>query len=146
LLSAHLFHTNFNIAGLVLLWALHGDYYTPLRLVIVYLVSGLCVAAGIHFFTPELSRYVGLSGVLHGLFIWGALEDIRHNRKTGYLLVIGLAIKVAAEQSQGPDQQLGQWIDATVAIDAHLYGALAGFICYLFTLKTEALQTNKKGA
>ncbi|MFC3095606.1 rhombosortase [Alteromonas sediminis] len=136
--SAHLLHTNgnhllLNGAGLLLLWALHGDYYNAPRIAVVFFSSALIIALGIHLFTPELSRYVGLSGVLHSLFVWGALQDIQHKRKSGYLLLVGVAIKIIAEQIQGPDQRLGDWIDAIVAIDAHLYGALAGIIGFLIT-------------
>ena len=56
----------------------------------------------------------------------GALRDIQLKMTTGWLLLAGLLIKVSFEQWQGPDAQLAQLIDASVAIDAHLYGVIAG--------------------
>lgn len=148
LLTAHLFHTNtnhlmLNLAGLGLLWALHGEYYSYFRIGAVYLITGLCIAIGIYMFTPELNRYVGLSGVLHGLFVWGACEDIRSGRKTGWLMLLGVGLKVLHEQIQGPDAELGAWINAKVAIDAHLYGAVSGALAYLFTHVTDSLRKRK---
>lgn len=147
LLTGHLFHTNtnhllLNLAGLFLLWALHGDYYSAVKTTVLFVVCGMGVSLGVHFLTPELTHYVGLSGVLHGFFVWGACEDIRLKRKSGYLLLIGLAIKIVSEQIEGPDATLGGWIDAQVAIDAHLYGALAGFIAFAIT----SILHKKKGA
>ena len=96
--TAHLFHTNFNhlllnLGGLLLLWALHGEKYSFQSVAIVFLVTTISITVGIAYFTPDMARYVGLSGMLHGLFFWGACDDIKMGRKSGYGLVIGGAIK-----------------------------------------------------
>ena len=137
-ITAHVFHTNFyhlllNLGGLLLLWALHGEKYSLQSMTVIFLVTTVSIAVGIAFFTPDMARYVGLSGMLHGLFFWGACDDIRLGRKSGYGLVIGGAVKIASEQWQGPDEGLGGIINATVAIDAHLYGALSGVVAFAIT-------------
>lgn len=134
-LSAHIAHTNgyhlvLNLAGLMLIWALHGEKYSFVTLLSLFSIIGCIISVGITFFSPELNRYVGLSGLLHGLFIFGACDDIKQGFKTGYLMVVGALIKVVHEQYIGPDLELGEKINAVVAIDAHLYGVIAGFTAF----------------
>jgi len=43
-------------------------------------------------------NYVGLSGTLHGLFAFYALKEALGGRKSSWLLVIGVMLKVASEQ------------------------------------------------
>lgn len=132
-ITGHLAHTNFNhlllnLAGLVMLWALHGDDYTPKSYTLVFIVSALVCSLGIYLFTPEIQRYVGLSGVLHGIFVWGAINDIKKGWKSGYLLLIGVWGKVLYEQVFGASADVEAMINASVAIDAHLWGATGGLI------------------
>jgi rhomboid family GlyGly-CTERM serine protease len=146
--TGHFFHTNgihllLNLAALILLWALHGHFYTLKNYSLLFITSALICSAGLFYFSPEIHQYVGLSGVLHGIFVFGALMDIRHKDKTGYLLFIGVWLKIAHEQFYGASEQVSTLIDANVAIDAHLWGAIGGLIfsgCYLVFLKIQ----NKK--
>lgn len=133
LLTAALVHTNamhllLNVVGLALLWALHGDYYLPGRFLRVLLFCSVVTSSCLYFLSPQLIWYVGLSGALHGLFFWGACVDIRMGLLSGWGLVIGGAIKVGYEQLGGNTADIAQLINAEVAIDAHLYGAISGIL------------------
>lgn len=133
LLTGHLLHTNFNhlllnSAGVLLLWALHGQYYQYRRYLLFMLICGLGCSLGLYLFSVQLIWYVGLSGVLHGLFAWGAAMDIRHGIKSGWLLLLGLWVKVLYEQWVGPSAEVAELIGANVAIDAHLCGAATGTV------------------
>ncbi|WP_100657241.1 rhombosortase [Alteromonas flava] len=130
LFTAHLMHTNLwhlllNLAGLSLLWALHGDYYTPLRFAFAWAAISVITSLCLYIFEPNL-LYVGMSGVLHGIFAWGACLDIRRGDKTGWLLLLGLGIKVGVEQLGGDTSDIAALIEASVAINAHAFGAIAG--------------------
>jgi membrane associated rhomboid family serine protease len=60
--------------------------------------------------------------------------DIRHRDKTGYLLFFGVWLKISHEQYYGASADVANLINATVAIDAHLWGAVGGLLfscCYL---------------
>lgn len=150
--TGHFFHTNgvhllLNLAALVLLWALHGHFYTVKNYSLLFIISALICSAGMFYFSPEVRQYVGLSGVLHGIFVFGAIMDIRHKDKTGYLLFIGLCLKIAHEQFFGASEQVSTLIDANVAIDAHLWGAIGGLLfscCYLlYLLPLKKVPANK---
>lgn len=139
LFSGHFFHTNLNhfllnCAGLFLLWSLHGQYFNWRSYSLLFLFSALSISIGIYFFTPELTQYVGLSGVLHGFFIVGAWQDIRHKFNSGYLLLAAIIIKITHEQLYGASAEISSFINANVAIDAHLWGAIAGTAFFLLWL------------
>ena len=149
LITGHFFHTNLNhlllnIAGLVLLWSLHGQYYQSKNYFLLFLFSALFVTIGLFNFSPELIQYVGLSGILHGVFIWGALMDIRDKLKSGYLLLLGIIIKVTHEQIYGAGTDISELIEANVAVDAHLWGAVSGVVFFGLTLCFTKTENNKK--
>ena len=127
-----------------LLCALHGHYYHYGNYAVLLIFSALITSLGLYLFSPELTSYVGLSGVLHGVFIWGAITDIRQQEKTGYLLLLGVILKVAHEQFYGADQNIAQLIDANVAIDAHLWGGIGGLIVsyYYWQVNKKTLTEN----
>lgn len=136
LISSHFLHTNgnhfmLNAAAVALLWALHGQYYTHKNYLGTFLASALVCGLGIHWFALNISLYVGLSGVLHGFFVWGALMDIKHKEKTGYLLLIGVILKIAHEQIYGASADVESFIESSVATDAHLYGAVGGLLAFV---------------
>jgi len=143
--TGHFLHTNgihllLNLAALILLWALHGHFYTLKNYGLLFITSAFICSAGLFYFSPQIQQYVGLSGILHGIFVFGAIMDIRHKDKTGYLLFIGVWLKIAHEQFYGASEQVSTLIDANVAIDAHLWGAIGGllFSCgFLVFLKTQ---------
>jgi rhomboid family GlyGly-CTERM serine protease len=142
LVTGHLLHTNayhllLNGVALVLLWALHGQFYSVKNYLALMLFCSLWVSLGLYFYAPQLTQYVGLSGVLHGLFAWGALHDIKAKDNTGYFLVLGLIIKIGHEQLYGANAELSELIQASVAIDAHLWGSIAGLLWFLLTFNKQ---------
>ena len=149
--TGHFLHTNgihllLNLAALILLWALHGHFYSLKNYSMLFISSALICSAGLYFFSPDIGQYVGLSGVLHGIFIFGAIMDIRDKDKTGYLLFVGVWLKIAHEQFYGASEEVSALIDASVAIDAHLWGAVGGLFfscCYLLVNKKKAPAIDK---
>jgi rhomboid family GlyGly-CTERM serine protease len=147
LFSGHLFHTNIfhlllNLSAVVLLWALHGQFYSIKNYTLLLLTSMSITSIGIYFYAPDLEQYVGLSGALHGVFIFGAICDIQTKDKTGYLLFAGVVLKILHEQVYGASSDVVNLIEANVAIDAHLWGAIGGVLfslCYFLNAKKKKL-------
>jgi len=147
--TGHLFHTNFahlilNTLAIVLLWALHGRFYSIKNYSLLFIFSCLMISAAIYIFSPEMNQYVGLSGVLHAFFVWGALKDIQYLDKTGYLLLIGVVIKVAHEQFFGASDDIASLINASVAIEAHLWGVVSGIAFFTLTVQYKKDDTHVK--
>ena len=135
IITGHFSHSNgyhlmLNLAGVALIWALHGEYYDSKQYALALFLLALYAGGGLYIFYPQNTLYNGLSGVLHGLIIIGALTDCQKGMKTGYLLFIGVWLKIAWEQYTGPSAELGELIEARVAIEAHLIGAVSGIFVY----------------
>ena len=152
LLTGHFFHTNgfhliLNLCALSLLWALHGQFYSNVNYLVLFVFSAISCSIGLCYFSPDLYQYVGLSGALHGIFVFGALSDIKHKDKTGYLLFLGVWLKILHEQIYGASSDVANLIEANVAVDAHLWGAVGGllfFICHYFAIELPQKSEKKK--
>lgn len=153
LITGNLVHTNIyhlllNLAGLALLWALHGEHYRPVTFLKLFVWCAMGTSLSIYFLSPQLIWYVGLSGALHGIFVWGACMDILNKVRSGWLLLAGVAAKIVFEQTQGSSEDVASLIGASVAIDAHLYGAVCGallfLLMWLFTLAADFFSARRK--
>lgn len=139
LFSAHLLHTNhwhllMNLAGLLVIFLMHGPHYCCSRLLFLMVSGFALIGLLLWLWSPATSYYVGLSGWLHALLVWGACKDIQRQWSSGWLILAGVCAKIGWEQWQGASQQLITLINAEVATDAHLYGAISGLLLYLLSL------------
>ena len=117
--------------------ALHGEHYRAGLYLKVFAWCGLGTSAGLYFYAPDLIWYAGLSGALHGIFAWGACMDILNRMKSGWVLLAGVAVKVIYEQTVGGSADVAALIDAKVAIDAHLFGAMSGVLLFFLMWLTK---------
>jgi len=130
-------HTGLNIAGLVLIWVLVGHRFDNRQWSAIIAMLMLGISLGLLIFNPTLAWYVGLSGVLHGMLVAGAVADIRSGDKTAWLLLSLVAAKLAWEQMAGALPGSEAAAGGVVIVDAHFYGGLCGLVPgVLFKLKT----------
>jgi len=138
LLTAHLVHLGpvhlaLNLAGLVIVYGLFRASLTPLGWTLTLLVSALGTSLGLLAWNPEISWYVGLSGLLHGAFLAGALTELRHGRRFALVYIALLALKLLSEALWGPSPGTVNLIGGSVITAAHVYGALGGLVVALTT-------------
>lgn len=136
LLTGHLVHLNWshfalNMAGLAIVAMFFSAYLSWLAWYGLLLWSMLFTGLCLYWFSPDLIRYVGLSGVLHGLFIVGAWHEFRRYRLSGAVLLLGLVAKLTWEQLMGAMPGSESITGAHVAVAAHLYGAISGALFLL---------------
>ncbi len=126
-----------NLAGL---WII-SYLFQPSKKQLVLALLVISLVTGIALLFSSIQIYVGLSGALHGLFGLFALREALNGRKSSWLLVLGLVAKIAWEQLVGPSSTTGELINARVAIEAHLAGALVGgfiaIVLYLTNKETD---------
>ena len=133
LLTGHLTHLGWmhlalNLAGLAAIWALLGPLLRPTAWLMVFLACALGVSGGLYFLDPGLAWYVGLSGVLHGMFVAGAIAGLRRAPLFHGLLLAGAVAKVAWEQLAGAEPGSAALVGGSVVVNAHLYGLAAGVL------------------
>ncbi|MEZ8720511.1 rhombosortase [Vibrio pomeroyi] len=127
ILTGNFSHTNYShlVMNLVGLWII-SYLFQPSKTQLVVALLVISLVMGLALLLSSIQIYVGLSGTLHGLFSLFALREALNGRKSSWLLVAGLVAKIAWEQFVGPSSTTGELINARVAIEAHLAGALAG--------------------
>lgn len=121
-------HLGMNLLGLMLVVWLFPEPLSArwqlLRLMwLMLFISAMMLAAH-----PELGWYVGLSGVLHGAFVFGLWWMIRHGDRLALLLLLGLMVKLGYEHYYGPISSDEELIGVPVLTAAHSYGALGAVL------------------
>lgn len=139
-------HLGLNILGIVFIWLLHAEHRTPFEYCWHTLVLATVTGLSICLYSPNIQIYTGLSGLLHGLIVWGAVKDIQHGIRSGLLLFIGIWIKLAWEQLYGPSADVGSLIESRVAIEAHLAGAIGGLVLSVPVMIQHLNRTKEKSA
>jgi len=125
LLTAHTVHLDahhliLNELGLVLMWSLFAQDYDPVEWCVIVLSGALAISSGLWWLSPRVAWYVGASGVLHSIMAAGCAKHLAERAWDRWILLACLCVKLAYEQLRGQPA-------AMVVVDAHLYGAIAGF-------------------
>lgn len=131
LLSGNIVHLNWmhwalNMAGLTIGIFFFGSYGSVFHWLFVIFISAVFVGVGLYLFNPEVITYVGLSGVLHGLLIYGGVREIRIYPASGYAFLFILVGKLIWEMVVGVMPGSEGLIEGHVVTDSHLYGAIGG--------------------
>jgi rhomboid family GlyGly-CTERM serine protease len=135
--SGHLVHLNWshwllNMAGLAIVAFFFSSHASFKQWLLVILVSISVISAGLWWWQTDIRTYVGLSGVLHGLFLYGALREIRFYPTSGYVLVAVLLAKLGWEFFYGALPGSENMAGGRVLTEAHLLGAIGGISVWLF--------------
>ena len=134
-------HLWMNLAGLLLIWMLLGRLLSLGQWLMVITTSSLAVGLGLLAFDPQLDWYVGLSGMLHGMFVAGLINNIQRGYRLEWLLLIGLIAKLIWEQTSGALPGSTELAGGAVIVDAHLYGAISGLLVSLFIKPKELVRS-----
>ncbi len=124
-------HLSRDVAGLLLIWALVGQLLTERCWLFVLVTSAIAVGLGLLVFNPRIEWYVGISGVLFGMFCAGALAQYPERPRYSIGLIIGMSGIIAWTWYAGalPGETAG--LGGPVVPQAHLYGALGGLTVIL---------------
>ena len=136
LLSGHIVHMNWshwllNMTGLAIVAFFFSSHASFRQWLLVILVAAGVISAGVWWWLPDIKYYVGLSGVLHGLFLYGALREIRFYTISGYVLTTVLIGKLTLEFFNGALPGSEDMTGGRVLTEAHLLGAVGGIIVWL---------------
>ena len=137
-------------------------YLGRVALMWAVLVLSPLLSISLYWLCPQIIAYAGLSGVLHALYAWAALDSLLiHNpqktflfkgswqltseQKFAALLFIGVVLKVVAEKWMG-HSQTEQFIQAPVLIEAHQIGLVLGIWYATLTWIVFKIQSKNKAA
>ena len=79
---------------------------------------------------PHVTAYVGLSGVIHSLYVVGALRLLEqpNGRVFSVVLLCLVTLKLLTERLEQGISVTEQMIGGHVLIEAHLFGAVIGLL------------------
>ena len=146
LLSGHFVHFNtthllLNLLGLAGVMAVWREALQGCRLPLLFTTIALALSAGLWLTQPELIRYVGASGVLHGLFAAGVIMDTTSGLRFRLVAATALLTKLVFEPVLGGGT--AEWIGATVIHAAHQLGAASGALIALAWRMFHAVRMTK---
>jgi len=134
-------HLARDLVGLFLIWALVGDSLDERSWLRASGTSATAVGLGLLVFSPEISWYVGISGVLFGLYCAGALCQFQDRPIYVSALLFGMVTIIGWTLYAGalPGETAG--LGGRVVPQAHLYGALGGamFVAVRTALRTRSV-------
>ncbi len=132
-------HLWLNLAGLVMVWWFFDTEFSIAEWLWVLVISALSVTVGLYLLDPHLIWYVGLSGLLHGLFIAGGIRLLGRDTRFAILLLLLFAAKLGWEQLFGSLPGTSEMAGGPVVVNSHLYGAIGGGIAVSLLLVREKL-------
>lgn len=109
-------------------------------LIVLLIILPVLLSIIFYFIYPNIFAYAGLSGILHGLFIFCAIVSLTEpkERKFATLILLLILIKIVWEYFFG-SFQTAQLIGSPVLTQAHLWGAIWGamlaILCIIFHIK-----------
>lgn len=121
----HLFLNELGLLVLVLLCPERLSWAVWARRV---LLLGLGMCLGLYFFVPGIRWYVGMSGLIHGLFVLGLGRQVMQKDLIAAGCLAYLIGKIAWEMASGVPVSDEAAIGGTVLVESHLYGALSALI------------------
>lgn len=130
MVTGHLVHMNWshfwlNAVGLLLVWLLVGERFSPRGWIWIIVVTIAGTDLGFWFLDPELQWYVGMSGLLHGLLMAGLIMGLQSDARESLLIGAFVVAKLIFEQLSGslPGSEVAS--GGPVIVNAHLYGSIA---------------------
>ncbi len=137
LISGHLTHLNWthlvlNMLGVAIVAIFFSNYQSTRYWLLAMLFIAISSSLGM-LIDGQLERYVGFSSVLHGLFIIGGRLEMSRYKLSGIMLLAVLIAKLLWEQLFGAMPGSESMIEGHVALNSHLYGAIAGALYLLLT-------------
>ncbi len=134
LFGAHFVHLSTihmlgNLLAVCLVAYIAGESLNNLTGILLLLWCVGAVGVGLYFFASDLSYYVGLSGVLHGLLVVSPFISKFYSRKIAFVFLFAVVLKVVWEQTDFyDDMALASTIGGRVEARAHLLGVLSGLM------------------
>lgn len=141
----HLFLNEMGLAVLVLLCPQPLSFAVWIRRLLLLSIG---MSLGLYFFVPQLGFYVGMSGVIHGLFLLGLMPQVLKKDLIALGCLLYLFGKLGWEIYSGAPVSDEQALGGSVVLESHLFGTLSalayGVIFHVFT-RTENFFVKESG-
>lgn len=142
----HLFLNALSLALLVLLCPQRMSAFEWLRRLVLV---GIGMSIGLYLFVPGLPTYVGLSGLIYGLFVLGLGHQAAQRDGIAIASLAFLAARIGWELVIGAPASEQALIGGAVVAESHLYGVVAallyGVVFRVFSAPRPRTKPNEHG-
>lgn len=121
-------HAFLNALGVLVLVLLCPETLTWQVWVRRLLLLSLGMSLGLYFFVPDVTAYVGMSGVIHGLFVLGLMPQVLKKDLIALGCLLYLVGKIGWELYAGAPVSDEAALGGKVLVESHLYGTLSAFL------------------
>ncbi|MEQ1440563.1 rhombosortase [Fontimonas sp. SYSU GA230001] len=127
---AHLgvYHLLLNEMGLLVLVLLCPEALPARVWIRRVAVLGTGMSLGLLGFVPGLTTYVGMSGIIHGLFVLGLVPQVRKKDLIALGCLLYLVGKIGWELYAGAPVSDEAAIGGRVVVESHLFGTLSAVV------------------
>lgn len=123
-------HFALNSAGLIFVMAIFAEDWGIVDWAMQLTVCSIAVGVGLHLLSLDIFWCVGLSGVLHGMFVFGAVGLALRRVSVAKWMIVGVGAKLLWEQTMGELPLTADISGGSVVTDAHLWGAIGGLTAF----------------
>ncbi len=128
--SAHLW---MNLIAMILIWHLFSPILSGFRWLLFMILEVTVVDLCLLLFMPSTLNYWGLSGALHGLFVFCCLLGWQRGESHAKWWFCGLLVKLVFDFTR-EDAVTAQLIGARVHVESHIIGTITGIGLALFIM------------
>jgi len=121
-------HLFLNLLSLVLLVMLCPEVLSPLEWCRRVILIGVGMSLGLYWFVPHLPTYVGLSGLIYGLFALGLGRQALRRDKIAIAACVFLAARIGWELIVGAPASEQRLVGGSIVGESHLYGVISALI------------------
>lgn len=126
-------HLLLNVLSLVLLVLLCPERLSPAEWLRRLLLIGTGMSLCLYFFAPAVLTYVGLSGLVYGLFALGLGRQALRRDEIAIVCLVFLAARITWELVMGAPASETELIGGGVVAESHLYGICSALVYALAT-------------
>ncbi len=151
LITGHFIHLNnmhllLNMLGVGMVLMLFDHLLAIWQWIVVLLASALIISLLIYLNLPQVQAYVGLSGVIHTIYVLGTLQLLNQPKERNFAIILMLMVtlKLLTENVGQGISFTADMIGGRVLYQAHLYGALAGLFLGAIVVVLKHLHRQKK--
>ena len=132
-LHHNMMHLWMNLAAMSLVWYLFLPILSGWCWLLVMVLEVLLVDLCLLLFMPSTLNYWGLSGAIHGLFVFCCLLSWQRGEAQAKWWFSGLLLKLLFDLTR-EDGVTAHLIGARVHVESHLFGTLTGIALALFVM------------
>ena len=125
-------HWFFNILNFIAIVVIFNKIWSSKKLLTIFAISSAFIMVNLYIFNPNIKSYVGMSGVLYSLAMYGALQNLKYDKLVSLLILFYVILKLFFGNSInhliGVDIALS---NLNIVKEVHWYGAIIGILIFL---------------